>query len=98
MRHNIKILLIGILCFGLSGCYESLVRFWNGPGWDFSSEAEKKAKQECFEELRSLPRPKNKYIGSKEKQDWLGNVYIPASNECLRKKRISDSSKDLIHV
>ena len=43
MRHNINILLIGILCFGLSGCYESLVRFWNGPGWDFSSEAEKKS-------------------------------------------------------
>lgn len=86
MRHNINILLIVIMCFGLSGCYESLVRFWNGPGWDFSSEAEKKAKKECFEELESIPEPQNKSPGSKEMQDWISKVYIPARNECLRKK------------
>lgn len=86
MRHNINILLIGIMCFGLSGCYESLVRFWNGPGWDFSSEAEKKARKECFEELESIPEPQNKSPGSKEMQDWISKVYIPARNECLRKK------------
>lgn len=86
MKRKINILLIGIFCIGLSGCYESVIRFWNGPGWDFSSEAEKKAKEECFEELRSLPRPKNEYVGSKEMQDWLGNVYIPARNECLKRK------------
>jgi hypothetical protein len=85
MKRNINILLIGIFCIGLSGCYESVVRFWNGPGWDFSSEAEKKAKEECFEELESIKEPKA-YIGSKEMQDWLGNVYIPARNECLKRK------------
>ena len=86
MKHNINILLIVIMCFGLSGCYESVVRFWNGPGWDFSSEAEKKAKKECFEELESIPEPQNKSPGSKEMQDWISKVYIPARNECLRKK------------
>ncbi len=86
MRHNITILLIVIMCFGLSGCYESVVRFWNGPGWDFSSEAEKKAKKECFEELESISEPQNKSPGSKEMQDWISKVYIPARNECLRKK------------
>ncbi|PIT47503.1 hypothetical protein [Snodgrassella alvi] len=86
MRRSINILLVGIFCIGLSGCYESVVRFWNGPGWDFSSEAEKKARKECFEELRSLPRPKNEYIGSKEMQDWLGNVYGPAERECMKRK------------
>lgn len=86
MRHNINILLIGIMCFGLSGCYESLVRFWNGPGWDFSSKAEKKARKECFEELESIPEPQNKSPGSKEMQDWLSKVYDPAERECMKRK------------
>ena len=86
MRLNINILLIVIMCFGLSGCYESLVRFWNGPGWDFSSEAEKKARKECFEELESIPEPQNKSPGSKEMQDWLSKVYDPAERECMKRK------------
>ena len=85
MRHNINILLIVIMCFGLSGCYESVVRFWNGPGWDFSSEAEKKARKECFEELESIPEPQNKSPGSKEMQDWLSKVYDPAERECMKR-------------
>ena len=86
MRLNINILLIVIMCFGLSGCYESLVRFWNGPGWDFSSEAEKKARKECLEELESIPEPQNKSPGSKEMQDWLSKVYDPAERECMKRK------------
>ena len=86
MKHNINILLIVIMCFGLSGCYESVVRFWNGPGWDFSSEAEKKARKECFEELESIPEPQNKSPGSKEMQDWLSKVYDPAERECMKRK------------
>ena len=86
MRLNFNILLIAIMCFGLSGCYESLVRFWNGPGWDFSSEAEKKARKECFEELESIPEPQNKSPGSKEMQDWLSKVYDPAERECMKRK------------
>jgi hypothetical protein len=85
MRRSINILLISIFCVGLSGCYESVVRFWNNDGWE-PPPAKKKASSECFEELRSLPRPKNEYIGSKEMQDWLGNVYGPAENECMKRK------------
>ncbi|PIT47135.1 hypothetical protein BHC46_07885 [Snodgrassella alvi] len=85
MRRSINILLIGIFCIGLSGCYESVVRFWNNDGWE-PPPAKKKAKKECFEELESIPEPQNKSPGSKEMQDWLGNVYIPARNECLRRK------------
>ena len=85
MKRKINILLIGIFCIGLSGCYESVVRFWNNDGWE-PPPAKKKAREECFEELRSLPRPKNEYIGSKEMQDWLGNVYGPAERECMKRK------------
>lgn len=86
MKRSINILLIGIFCIGLSGCYESIVRFWNGPGWDTWSKEKNQAYSECFEELRSLPRPKNEYIGSKEMQDWLSQVYDPANGECMKRK------------
>ena len=84
MKRNINILLVGIFCIGLSGCYESVVRFWSGGS--HMSRAESEAYDECFEELRSLPRPKNEYIGSKEMQDWLGKVYGPAERECMKRK------------
>lgn len=81
-----KIILINILCLGMSGCYESVVRFWNGPGWDTWSKEKNTAFHDCFIELRSLPRPKNEYIGSKEMQAWLSNVYGPAEDACMKRK------------
>ncbi|WP_239351812.1 hypothetical protein [Snodgrassella communis] len=69
---------------GLTGCMEAAIDFWNGPG--FSSAARDKASHECFEELRTLPRPKNKDTGSKEMQEWLIKVYYPASIECMKRK------------
>ncbi|MCO6509150.1 MAG: hypothetical protein J6578_10265 [Snodgrassella sp.] len=85
MKRKINILLIGIFCIGLSGCYESVVRFWNNDGWE-PPPAKKKAKKECFEELESIPEPQNKSPGSKEMQDWLGKVYGPAERECMKRK------------
>lgn len=85
MRRNISNLLIGIMCFGLSGCYEYGIRFWNNTGWE-PPPAKKKARKECFEELESIPEPQNKSSGSKEMQDWLSKVYDPAERECMKRK------------
>ena len=68
----------------LSGCYEWVVRFWNGETQKLSP-AEEKSSDECFQELESIPEPKA-YIGSKEMQDWLINVYGPAKRECMKRK------------
>lgn len=84
MKRNIYIILIIIFGFVLSGCYESAVRFWNGG--PHMSKAQNEAYDACFEELRTLPRPKNEYVGSKEMQDWLGKIYGPAERECMRRK------------
>lgn len=50
------------------------------------SKAQNEAYDACFEELRTLLRPKNEYVGSKEMQDWLGEIYAPAERECMRRK------------
>jgi hypothetical protein len=84
MRRSINILLISIFCVGLSGCYESVVRFWNNDNWE-PPPAKKKAREECFEELEYIKEPKA-YIGSKEMQDWLNKVYGPAERECMKRK------------
>lgn len=84
MKHHIKIILLIVINLGLTGCMEAAIDFWNGPG--FSSAAEDKAYKECFEELRSLPRPKNKDTGSKEMQEWLGTIYSDATVKCMKRK------------
>ena len=85
MRYFKNIITICFFSLFLSGCYEWVVRFWNGETQKLSP-AEEKASDECFQELRSLPRPKNEYVGSKEMQDWLGKIYGPAERECMRRK------------
>ena len=84
MKLNQNFILMAIFCLCISGCYEAGVRFWNGG--PYISKAEHKAHKECFEELRTLSRPKNEYVSSKEMQDWLGKIYGPAERECMRRK------------
>ena len=63
---------------------EAAIRFWNGPGW--SSPARNKADHECFEELElTLPDP-NDPQGSEARNEWMANVYIPATTECMKRK------------
>ena len=84
MRYFKNIITISIFSLCLTGCYEWVVRFWNGDTQRLSP-SEKKASEECFQELESIPEPKA-YIGSKEMQDWLINVYGPAKRECMKRK------------
>ena len=84
MRYFKNIITICFFSLFLSGCYEWVVRFWNGETQKLSP-AEEKVSDECFQELESIPEPKA-YIGSKEMQDWLINVYGPAKRECMKRK------------
>ncbi|PIT53346.1 hypothetical protein BHC44_06000 [Snodgrassella alvi] len=84
MKHHIKIVLLIAINLGLTGCMEAAIDFWNGPGR--FPQAEHNAYKECSEELESLPEPENKSRGSKEMQEWLVKVYMPASVECMKRK------------
>ena len=84
MKHRIKIVFLLSVCLCLEGCMEAAIRFWNGPGW--SSPAENKAYHECFEELQlTVPDPHDPQ-GSKARNEWMANVYIPATTECMKRK------------
>jgi hypothetical protein len=50
MKRKINILLVGIFCIGLSGCYESVVRFWNNDGWE-PPPAKKKLEKNALKNL-----------------------------------------------
>ncbi len=84
MKCLMNLLFLIGMNLGLTGCMETAIDFWNGPGR--FPQAEHKAYKECSEELESLPEPENKSRGSKEMQEWLIKVYTPASVECMKRK------------
>ena len=84
MKYHIKIIFLLSMCLCLEGCMEAAIRFWNGPGW--TSPAENKAMNECFDELQLTVPKSNAPVHSEAWEEWMTNVYIPATTECMKRK------------
>ncbi|WP_156956522.1 hypothetical protein [Stenoxybacter acetivorans] len=92
MKLFIKILILCLLCFNLSGCMSSLIRFWNNDGWR-PFPAKDKAYSECMDEARQKlgsSEPKDIYTNPdpqlhREHQAWLA-LYIQEVANCMGRK------------
>ncbi len=83
MKHPISMILC---CLVLAACNDMITRWWNSGPYMHISAKEKKAEDECFEELRYLsPTPEQKN-DPKLYEEWRAKVYIPKDIECMRRK------------
>ncbi|WP_037587305.1 hypothetical protein [Stenoxybacter acetivorans] len=88
MKQLINVWFIGLLFFNLTGCMDTVTRFWNNDGWrPFPAKA--KAYDECSAEaLKAYPLPP-KTIGdfrdSKGYDGW-SNAFGQKESECMKRK------------
>ena len=81
MKHPISMILC---CLVLAACNDMITRWWNGG--PYISAKEKKAEDECFEELRPLFLPPEQMRDSKLHDEWSRTVYKPKHDECMKRK------------
>ncbi|MDF7676899.1 hypothetical protein PT286_09160 [Neisseriaceae bacterium ESL0693] len=86
---NIRYLFLCGLLMSLTGCYDSVVRFWNGDGY-YPPPAKKQAYHECsqaFDKINPPPTPPiSPEVAHSEASRRRTDELYEYINKCLREK------------